>query len=203
MAARHTTDEPAPEPYDSSYKGICSGLISWADAKATELPRRKQGNQKGWEVRHKDGNTVWSWDAHKNTANKVVLDPFPQQAPHNWSSIVQSPPDPRLVNIRAHKDAPNTTPLQIPSFEDFCISKCQVFFWKPDAYFLAQGVEVKCPHCKSIDPSTSTARDVSHKGWRPLRRVCDSNTTCFLMSFEYYCKHCREWSALNCDLSPG
>jgi hypothetical protein len=183
-------DEPALEPDDGSYKGICPGLISWADAKAKELPRRKPGNAKGWEVVLNNGDKVWDWGTH-NDGKNVVLDAFPVQAPHNWNTIMQSPPDPRLINIKAFKDAPNSAPPAIPTFEDFCISKCQVYFWKPDAYFLAQGVEVKCPRCKSVDPS-GAARQVAHKGWRPLRRVCDNNNTSFLMSFEYTCKHCSE-----------
>lgn len=70
------------------------------------------------------------------------------------------------------------------SIEEFCLHHAKVVFWKPDAYWFAQGVQVLCPTCK---------QPANHKAWTEYpRRVLGLNQTWFLYSYEYQCKSCGE-----------
>jgi hypothetical protein len=181
-------------PLDNTYNesSIPTLLQQFADSKAKELPVRAAGQSKGWLVKasntppapsgqpasnsttpitrraeESDSNPCWVWKHNE---------PFPAGSPHGWNSFIHTPPDPTTnLNLRRNP----TAAAQPPSFPEFCVSKVKVCVWKPDAYYLAQGVQVLCPHC---------GNEAKHKGWGKLRRVCGLNNTWFLKSFIYECR---------------
>jgi hypothetical protein len=205
-AAAPTTEPDEPEdedpcdgiPVDYVEAVIPTLLTSFADEKASELPARDKGRSKGWHVKRSRNkpssgsnspSSGSNGEPQNNSDDKYWAwqhgEAFPEGSPHGWTSFIHTPPDPTTNIYLRHNPSAAIKP---PSFPEYCLSKVKVCIWKPDAYYLAQGVKVLCPHCN---------QEAGHKCWGKIRRVCGLNTTWFLKSYVYECRCNGEHMALD------